>query len=463
MKMWTGRLKNNTNKIADDFNSSIQVDCRMYREDIKGSLAHSKMLKECDIISEEDFEKISSGLKNILEDIENGKLEINYKAEDIHMFIEEELTNRIGDYGKKLHTARSRNDQVALDIKMYLKKEIKNILNLLFDFNNALINLSKENTDTIMPGYTHLQVAQPITFAHHIMSYVQMFTRDIKRLIDCYNRMDECPLGACALATTTYPIDRFFTTKELGFQKPTKNSLDSVSDRDYIMELNFDLSMIMTHLSRLSEEVILWSSQEFKFIELDDAFSTGSSIMPQKKNPDMAELVRGKTGRVIGNLNAGLIMLKGLPLAYNKDMQEDKENIFDSIDNTNMSLEVFIGMIKTLKVNKENMCKKAENGYINATDCADYLVKKGLAFRDAYRITGEIVSYGIEEEKSLTEISLDEYKKFSPKFEVDVYKYIDLDYSLEQRKVYGGPSKQSVEKQIDETIEELKKLKIILQ
>lgn len=463
MKMWTGRIKKDTNKIADDFNSSIKIDSRMYKEDIEGSIAHSKMLEKCKIISKDDFEKIDKGLKEILKDIETEKLAIDYKSEDIHMFIEEELTKRIGQAGKKLHTARSRNDQVALDIKLYLKKQIKNIVEKLLEFNFILIQLSKENINTIMPGYTHLQVAQPITFGHHIMSYVQMFTRDIKRLIDCHNRMDESPLGACALGTTTYPIDRFMTARELGFKKPTKNSLDSVSDRDYIMELNFDLAMIMTHLSRLSEEIILWSSQEFKFIELDDQYSTGSSIMPQKKNPDMAELVRGKTGRVIGNLNAGLIMLKGLPLAYNKDMQEDKENIFDSLDNTEISIEVFKGMMSTLIVNRKNMRKKAENGYINATDCADYLVKKGLAFRDAYKITGELVSYGIEKEKSLKEIDLKEYKKFSDKFEKDIYEFIDLDYSLKQRKVYGGPSEKSLKKQIEESIEEIEKLKITLQ
>lgn len=462
MKVWGNRFKKDISKIANDFNSSINVDYKMYKEDIEGSIAHAQMLQECNIIEKDDLDKIVKGLEEIKEDISNNNLEIDFQAEDIHMFIESELTKRIGNSGKKLHTARSRNDQVALDIKMYLKNQSKIIFEKLKTFNETLIKLAKENTSTIMPGYTHLQVAQPVTFAHHIMAYVQMFNRDMTRLIDCYKRMDESPLGAGALATTTYEIDRFMTAEKLNFSKPTKNSLDSVSDRDYIMELNFVLTMIMVHLSRLSEEIILWSTQEYKFIELDDEYSTGSSIMPQKKNPDMAELVRGKTGRVIGNLTGGLIMLKGLPLAYNKDMQEDKENIFDSLENTKISLEVFTGMINTLEVKKDNMKNKAKKGYINATDCADYLVKKGMAFRDAYNIVGSLVSYAVDENISLDEIDIKKYKEFSQLFEEDIYELIDLEYILNQRKVYGGPSEDAVKKQIDETEEDIKKLDIII-
>lgn len=460
MKMWSSRFKKELDNVANDFNSSINVDYKMYKEDIEGSIAHATMLKNVGVITEDDFNKIYEGLNSILSDIDSEKLEFNLNAEDIHMFIEEELTNRVGDPGKKLHTARSRNDQVAVDIKMYLKNKINVLIEDLNKLIETLISVSEENLDTIMPGYTHMQVAQPVTFAHHVMAYVQMLSRDISRLIDCYNRMDENPLGSGALATTTYPIDRFETTELLNFKKPTRNSMDSVSDRDFVVELNFDISMVMLHLSRFSEEITIWASQEFKFIELDDSYSTGSSIMPQKKNPDMAELIRGKSSRVFGNLMATLNLIKGLPLSYNKDLQEDKENIFDSIDTLEICLLVFNGMVKTLKVNSDNMREKAKKGFINATDLADYLVKKGLPFRDAYSVTGQLVSYCIDSSKALDELSIEEFKKFSNKFEDDVYSFIDLDYILSQRKVYGGPSPEAVKIQIEDTKKYINSLNI---
>lgn len=451
MKLWGGRFNKELDKIANDFNSSIAVDGRMYREDITGSIAHATMLCEAGIITEKDFQKIKEGLEAILEDIESGKLEIDLEAEDIHMFVEQELTNRIGNPGKKLHTARSRNDQVAVDLRLHLRNEIGKIMEALIELNKTLIQLAAENIDSVIPGYTHLQVAQPVTFAHHIMAYVQMFTRDITRLLDCRSRLNENPLGSGALATTTYPINRERTAELLGFDRPTKNSLDSVSDRDFVLELHFCISTAMMHFSRLSEEVILWSSQEFKFIDLDDAYSTGSSIMPQKKNPDMAELARGKTGRVYGNLLGALTMMKGLPLAYNKDLQEDKEGIFDSVDTILIVAQVFEGMFSTLAVNKDKMREKAGKGFINATDCADYLVKKGLAFRDAYTITGKIVRYCVDHDETLESLELERYKEFSPEFEEDIYQYIDIDFILNQRNVYGGPGREAEEKQIAET------------
>lgn len=458
MKMWSGRFKKELDSIANDFNSSIAVDGRMYREDIEGSIAHATMLHETGIIKEEDFIQIKSGLEEILSDIDSGKLSIHPEAEDIHMFVEEELTKRIGEPGKRLHTARSRNDQVAVDLRLHLRNEIEEIQEKLVELIKVLIDLSEKNSETVMPGYTHLQVAQPVTFAHHIMAYVQMFLRDLTRLRDCKKRLNESPLGSGALATTTYPIDRDRTRELLGFDKVTKNSLDSVSDRDYVLELHFCISTIMMHFSRLSEEVILWSSQEFKFIDLDDAYSTGSSIMPQKKNPDMAELARGKTGRVYGNLMASLTMMKGLPLAYNKDLQEDKEGIFDSIDTVVMTIEVFQGMFETLSVNKDNMREKAGKGFINATDCADYLVKKGLAFRDAYTITGKIVRYCVENGEVLESLKIEEYKKYSELFDEDIYKIIDIDFILSQRKIYGGPAKEAMLVQIEDSWEELKEI-----
>ena len=385
---------------------------------------------------------------NILEELENKLLEIDYSAEDIHMFVEAELTKRIGDVGKKLHTARSRNDQVALDIKMYLKEEIINIKKLMKDLIECFLNKAEENLETVMPGYTHLQRAQPITFAAHLMAYVEMFKRDYLRLEDCYKKMNYSPLGSGALATTTYNIDRNFVANELGFDGVTLNSIDGVSDRDFVIELSSVISIIMMHLSRFSEEIILWCSWEFKFIELDDAFSTGSSIMPQKKNPDICELIRGKTGRTYGNLMTILTVMKGLPLAYNKDMQEDKECIFDSIDTVKICIDTLIPMVDTMLVKKENMKKAAQKGFINATDCADYLVKKGLPFRDAYKITGTIVGICVEKDKTLEELSVDEYKKVSKVFEDDVYEYIDLLNCLKQRNVIGGPSPEKVSEHI---------------
>lgn len=448
MAMWDGRFKKKVDVKTNDFNSSIHFDKRMYKQDILGSIAHSKMLVKQGIISKEDGEVLEKELLNILEELENKLLEIDYSAEDIHMFVEAELTKRIGDVGKKLHTARSRNDQVALDIKMYLKEEIINIKKLMKDLIECFLNKAEENLETVMPGYTHLQRAQPITFAAHLMAYVEMFKRDYLRLEDCYKKMNYSPLGSGALATTTYNIDRNFVANELGFDGVTLNSIDGVSDRDFVIELSSVISIIMMHLSRFSEEIILWCSWEFKFIELDDAFSTGSSIMPQKKNPDICELIRGKTGRTYGNLMTILTVMKGLPLAYNKDMQEDKECIFDSIDTVKICIDTLIPMVDTMLVKKENMKKAAQKGFINATDCADYLVKKGLPFRDAYKITGTIVGICVEKDKTLEELSVDEYKKVSKVFEDDVYEYIDLLNCLKQRNVIGGPSPEKVSEHI---------------
>lgn len=459
MPMWEGRFSKTLDKRTNDFNSSIRFDHKMYKEDIEGSIAHAKMLAKQHIIEKDDESKIIFGLNSILKDIENGSLEFDPNAEDIHMFIEAELTKRIGQSGKKLHTARSRNDQVALDIRMYLKKQVieikQNLKNLIY----TLLEKAKENTETIMPGYTHMQRAQPITFAHHLMAYVEMFKRDIERLTETYGRIDTCPIGSCALAGTTYNLDREFEAKELGFSKITNNSLDGVSDRDFIIELLADISIIMMHLSRISEEIILWSSWEFKFVELDDAFSTGSSIMPQKKNPDITELIRGKTGRVYGSLMGMLTVMKGTPLAYNKDMQEDKELVFDAIDTVNLSLSTIEPLIKTMTVLKENMKAAAEKGFINATDCSDYLVEKGLPFRDAYKVVGNIVKYCIENNTTLEKLDLSVYKQFNPVFEQDVYQAIDLINCVNKRNVIGGPAKEQVEKQIDLVEKELDILK----
>ena len=448
MPMWEGRFSKQIDKRTNDFNSSIRFDHVMYKEDIKGSIAHAKMLSKQGIILKEDEEKIIKGLNSILKDIENHVLEFDPNAEDIHMFVEAELTKRIGQSGKKLHTARSRNDQVALDIRMYLKNQILIIKQNLIDFIITLLNKAKENAETIMPGYTHMQRAQPITFAHHLMAYVEMFKRDLERLSETYGRTDICPIGSCALAGTTYNLDRLFEAKELGFSKITNNSLDGVSDRDFIIELLSDISIIMMHLSRLSEEIILWSSWEFKFVELDDSFSTGSSIMPQKKNPDITELIRGKTGRVYGSLISLLTVMKGTPLAYNKDMQEDKESIFDAINTVNLCLTTINPMVATMKILKENMKKSAEKGFINATDCADYLVEKGIPFRDAYKIVGNIVKYCIENDKTLESLDLSIYKHFSPSFDDDIYNHISLINCVNKRNVIGGPAKEQVEKQI---------------
>jgi argininosuccinate lyase len=446
--MWEGRFSKNLDKRTNDFNSSIKFDYKLYKEDIAGSIAHAKMLAKQNIIQKEDEDKIIFGLNSILKDIESGNLEFDPNAEDIHMFIESELTKRIGNSGKKLHTARSRNDQVALDVRMYLKKQNLEIIKNLKKLITTLIFKAKENTETIMPGYTHMQRAQPITFAHHLMAYAEMFKRDIERLNETYTRTDICPIGSCALAGTTYNLDREFEAKELGFSKVSANSLDGVSDRDFVIELLSDISIIMMHLSRISEEIILWSSWEFKFIELDDSFSTGSSIMPQKKNPDITELIRGKTGRVYGNLMGMLTVMKGTPLAYNKDMQEDKELIFDAIDTVNLSLSTINPLIDTMLVLKENMKAGAEKGFINATDCADYLVEKGIPFRDAYKIVGNIVKYCIQNNITLEKLDIKKYKEFNDCFEEDIFNAVDLMNCVNKRDVIGGPSKRQVEFQI---------------
>lgn len=444
MKLWGGRFSKSTNEAVDDFNSSIRFDSRMYKQDIQGSIAHATMLGNQGIIPKADSELITKTLKEILSDIEAGKINFEIDAEDIHMNIEKILISRIGDTGKRLHTGRSRNDQVALDLRLYLKDEINDLYDMLTELNQTIINIANNNLDTILPGYTHLQRAQPITLAHHIMAYGHMFSRDIERLQDCYKRLNICPLGSGALAGTTYPLDRKYVAEQLGFSDVTYNSLDGVSDRDFACELAFDLSMIMMHLSRFSEELILWSSSEFSFIEMDDAYSTGSSIMPQKKNPDVAELVRGKTGRVYGNLMALLTVMKALPLAYNKDMQEDKEAIFDSVDTLKMCLPVFTKMIATMKINKSTMYKAAQGGFTNATDIADYLVKKGLPFRSAHEVIGNMVLYCINNNKSIDELSLDEFATFSDLIEDDIYEAISLETCVGDRKVIGGPCATSV-------------------
>ncbi|MFZ5989992.1 MAG: argininosuccinate lyase [Bacillota bacterium] len=449
MKLWGGRFEKNTDKSVDDFNSSIRFDSRMYKQDILGSMAHAKMLGKCNIISEEDSLLIQNTLKEILKDIEEGRVQFEIDAEDIHMNVEKILISRIGDVGKRLHTGRSRNDQVALDIRMYLKDEILEIKNMLVSLEETLIGLAEKNLDTILPGYTHLQRAQPITFAHHMMAYFQMFKRDLERLDDCYKRINIMPLGSGALASTTYPLDRHMVAKELGFDQITENSLDAVSDRDFVIELSSCLSIIMMHLSRFSEEVILWSSHEFAFVELDDAYSTGSSIMPQKKNPDVAELVRGKTGRVYGSLIALLTVMKSLPLAYNKDMQEDKEAVFDAVDTVKMCLPVFTRMIETMKVKKENMYKAAQGGFTNATDIADYLVKKGIPFRNAHEIIGKMVLYCIENKKAIDELSMEEFKTFSSLIDKDVYEEISLSKCVSGRNLPGGPAVESIMSSIE--------------
>lgn len=449
MELWKGRFSKDLDSRTNDFNSSILIDSRMYKQDIKGSIAHATMLAKQGIIEHEDGEKIKQGLEQILNDIESGKLEINKQAEDIHTFIEEELTNRIGEAGKKLHTARSRNDQVALDIRMYLKDETQIIIKNVKSLIRVLLTKAEENTETVMPGYTHMQRAQEVSFGHYMMAYVEMFLRDIKRLENTYEMMNVMPLGSAALAGTTYNIDREFVADQLGFETITHNSLDGVSDRDFIIDLESNISILMMHLSRLSEEIVLWSSWEFKFVELDDAFSTGSSIMPQKKNPDITELIRGKTGRTYGNLMQGLTMMKALPLAYNKDMQEDKEAVMDSIDTVNICIITIIPMIETMSVLKENMLKAVEEGFINATDCADYLTKKGIPFRTAYKITGTIVKYCIENNKKLNELSLEEYKQFSDVFNEDIYNEIDVVNCLNKRNVIGGPAPEQVKKEIE--------------
>ena len=447
-KMWAGRTDGNVDKLADDFNSSIHFDSRMYRQDITGSMAHAAMLAAKGILSQQDADTLIAGLENILQDLESGKLKFDMNCEDIHMFVEQVLTERIGDVGKKLHTARSRNDQVALDIRMYLREQIDVITELTKQLISVVTEKAETYKDTIMPGYTHLQRAQPITFGHHLLAYAMMLLRDVERLADCRKRMNRSPIGSCALAGTTYDTDRRFEAEKLGFDDICMNSLDGVSDRDFCVELMSAIATEMMHLSRFSEEIILWSSWEFKFVDLSDAYTTGSSIMPQKKNPDMAELVRGKTGRVYGDLMALLTTLKGLPLAYNKDMQEDKEAVFDACDTITMCLQVFTGMVKTMTANCANMKSAAQKGFINATDLADYLVKKGTPFRSAYKISGSLVAYCIRSNTVLEDLPLETYKQYSDLFADDLYEAIDLMNCVQKRISQGGTSVASVEAQI---------------
>ncbi len=447
-KMWAGRTDGNVDKLADDFNSSIHFDCRMYRQDITGSMAHAAMLAAKGILSQQDADTLIAGLEAILCDLDSGKLQFDSSCEDIHMFVEQVLTERIGDVGKKLHTARSRNDQVALDTRMYLREQIDTITGLVKSLIAVVVSKAETYKDAIMPGYTHLQRAQPITFGHHLMAYAMMLLRDVDRLGDCRRRTNISPIGCCALAGTTYDTDRVFEAEKLGFDGICLNSLDGVSDRDFCVELISSLSILMMHLSRFSEEIILWSSWEFKFIELSNAYTTGSSIMPQKKNPDMAELVRGKTGRVYGDLMALLTTLKGLPLAYNKDMQEDKEAVFDACDTVTMCLQVFTGMVDTMTANCGNMKRAAQKGFINATDLADYLVKKGMPFRSAYKISGALVAYCIQNNTVLEDLTLDIYRQYSDLFVDDLYPAIDLFNCVQKRSSQGGTSVASVEAQI---------------
>ena len=454
-KMWAGRTSGEVSSIADDFNSSISFDCKLYTQDITGSMAHAAMLGAQGIITAQEADTLIQGLEGILQDLDSGKLEIDYTCEDIHMFVEQVLTQRLGDVGKKLHTARSRNDQVALDLRMYLRNEVEEISTLTKALVEAIVSQAKKNLGVIMPGYTHLQRAQPILFSHHLMAYAMMLLRDLGRLADCRKRMNVCPIGSCALAGTTYHTDRWMEAKALGFDDIARNSIDGVSDRDFCVELLSAISVLMMHLSRFSEEIILWSSWEFQFIELSDAYTTGSSIMPQKKNPDMAELVRGKTGRVYGDLMGLLTTLKGLPLAYNKDMQEDKESIFDAVDTVKMCLKVFAPMVQTMTAKPENMKKAAQGGFINATDLADYLVKKGLPFRSAYKISGQIVAHCIAHGQVLETLPLEVYKTYSDLFEADLYPEIDLTACVEKRISEGGTSAASVSAQIAYVKEQL--------
>ena len=450
MKLWKGRFQKEADPKTNDFNSSISIDSRMYHEDIQGSIAHATMLGECGIIDKGESEKIIAGLQGILADLDSGALAIDPDAEDIHTFVEGELTARIGDAGKRLHTARSRNDQVALDVRLTLRKDCAGIKQQLKDLVKVLCQKAEQYSATVMPGYTHMQRAQPITFGHHLMAYVEMVLRDISRLDDALKRMDVMPLGSGALAGTTYPLDRTITAKLLGFSQISQNSLDGVSDRDFCAEIAFDASLIMVHLSRFCEELVLWCSWEFQFIELDDAFSTGSSIMPQKKNPDLAELIRGKSGRVFGDLMALLSMMKGLPLAYNKDMQEDKEALFDAIDTVEVCLPVFAAMVNTLSVRRHNMERAAAGGFINATDCADYLVKKGMPFREAYMIVGRLVNLCIKNHETLDTLTLRDFRAISELFDEGVYEAMALKNCVNGRKVYGGPSKVAVMEQIEQ-------------
>ncbi|WP_027363987.1 argininosuccinate lyase [Desulfotruncus alcoholivorax] len=443
-KLWGGRFQKETDSLVDDFHSSISFDSRLYKYDITGSIAHATMLARVGIISVEEAKTITRGLQGILADIENGLVEFSVSAEDIHMNVEQLLIERIGEVGKKLHTARSRNDQVALDVRMYLRDEIDAVLELLGQLNGTLLDLAEQHIDTVMPGYTHLQRAQPVNLAHHLLAYCQMFYRDMDRLRDCRRRVNVMPLGAGALAGTTFPLDREFVARELGFDAITENSLDAVSDRDFAVEFAAAASLVMVHLSRFCEEIILWSTSEFNFVELDDAYSTGSSMMPQKKNPDVAELIKGKSGRVFGDLTTLLVMLKGLPLAYNKDMQEDKEALFDAVDTVKKCLLIFRPMLATMRVKKDNLARAARGGFTNATDLADYLVEKGVPFREAHEIVGRAVAYCIERTCNLEDLTLEEFKRFTPVIDEGVYSAIGIDHCVAARKVPGGPAPEAV-------------------
>ncbi len=455
-KLWGGRFEKAADRSMDDFHSSIAVDQRMYREDIRGSIAHARMLKKQGVISQADFEAILAGFEALLKDIESGGVAFEKSAEDIHMNVEKLLTERIGEAGKRVHTGRSRNDQVALDCRMYLLRGIDEILSAIVKLENALLTIAEAHLHTVMPGYTHMQKAQPVTLAHYVMAYAEMFRRDAERFQDCKKRMDFMPLGAGALAGSTYPLDREAVAKELGFHNITRNSLDSVSDRDFCIEFASCASIAMMHLSRYCEELILWSTDEFRFVEMDDAYATGSSIMPQKKNPDAAELIRGKSGRVFGDLMGLLSMMKGLPLAYNKDMQEDKEAFFDARDTLVKGLTVFTAMLKTVTFRKDEMERGASGGFTNATDCADYLVKKGLPFRDAHRVVGELVAYCLNEKKALLDLSLEELQKFHPAFGEDVFEDLSMISCVEKRDIPGAPAPARVQQAIDSAREKLK-------
>ncbi|MSS78363.1 argininosuccinate lyase [Anaerococcus sp. WCA-380-WT-2B] len=457
MYLWGGHL-GGLSEFTHEFNKSIDFDKVLFQEDIRGSIAHVNMLAKVNILSEEEGKIIRENLRQILLDIKDKKLDIDLNEEDIHSFIENELTKRIGKLGKKLHTARSRNDQCALDLRLYSKKSLNQIKDKLLDLIKAIIEISEDNLDVLMPGFTHMQHAQVTTFSHYIMAYGQMFYRDLLRLESTFERLNENPLGSCALATTSFNIDRFMTSQELGFSKPTENSMDSVSDRDYVLEILFNNSLIMMHLSRLCEELIYYSSSEYSYVKFSDKFSTGSSIMPQKKNPDMAELIRGKTGRVYGDLNTLLVIMKASPLSYNKDFQEDKEPLFDSINTVYNCLKIMKPMLLSLKINKKNMLKSAHKGYLNATDLADYLVNKNIPFREAYKIVGDVVNYAIKVDKALDELDLEIYKKFSDIFDDSLYDFIDLENSLNKRDVYGGPAKKAVKVQIKNLKDKIKNL-----
>ncbi len=457
MKLWSGRFEQSTDQLVEEFNASLGFDYRLYQYDIQGSIAHAKMLAECDIISEAEKDKIVAGLQEILVEIEAGEFEFKQELEDIHMNIEHNLTEKIGSVGGKLHTARSRNDQVALDVRLYVKDQIEQLTDLITQLEAVLLELAEENIDFIMPGYTHLQRAQPIRLSHHLLAYQQKLSRDKERLKDCYQRVDVLPLGSGALAGTKFNIDREFVAEELGFSQVSYNSLDGVSDRDFVIEFLAAASTIMMHLSRLSEELILWATKEFDFIEIADAFCTGSSIMPQKKNPDIPELVRGKTGRVYGHLIQMLTTMKGLPLAYNKDMQEDKEGLFDTVDTLQMSLEVMSRMLKNTEFKEEKLKEATEKGFVNATDVADYLVEQDIPFREAHEIVGELVFYCLEEDKKLAELTLEEWQEFSPVFTKDIYEVIDIENCVDARSIIGGPARDKVLEVIEREKETINK------